>query len=76
MNCLALDAIRGCQVFDRTSSRSIEFFAEEQDRKYQAASSGSDLENVYAQARNAAYVAFQNQLQKEVLNRSAEIGAN
>jgi hypothetical protein len=54
----------------------LSFFAEEQDRKYQAASSGSDLENVYAQARNAAYVAFQNQLQKEVLNRSAEIGAN
>lgn len=64
----ALGALRGYQVFDRMSSQEIEAFADEQNRKYQSAPSGSALETLYSQARNIGYDAFQRQLQVEVDN--------
>jgi len=66
----ALNVINSPYAFQGLMTSQIENFAEEMNRKYSAAPSGSALERMYIQARQAAYTAFKSSLLQDVQNLS------
>jgi hypothetical protein len=62
----ATSIISSPYAFDGLTSSEIESFAEDMNRKYNTAPSGSALERLYIQARTPAYNAFKRALQDDV----------